>query len=85
MNDDDNDKQQKRSRDIRTAALVRQWVDEQRDVTADLRAAFSENSAPVTGIAISADPDQTGGSVRSWSAGIAFHPSRQDSGQLQAT
>ncbi|MGB5736545.1 MAG: DUF3047 domain-containing protein [Thiohalocapsa sp.] len=43
-----------------------QWVDEQRDVAADFRAAFGEEAPPITGIAVGADTDQTGETVRGW-------------------
>jgi hypothetical protein len=50
------------------------WVDEERNVAADFRKAFGEEPPPITGIAIGADTDQTGGSARGWFADIAFHP-----------
>lgn len=53
------------------------WLVEERDVAADFRAAFGEDPPPITGIAIGADTDQTGGSTRGWFADIAFH-SRPD-------
>lgn len=53
---------------------IGQWIDEQRDVAADFRAAFGESPPPITGIAIGADTDQTGGSARGWFADISFFP-----------
>jgi hypothetical protein len=53
------------------------WLVAERDVAADFRAAFGEEPPPITGIAIGADTDQTGGSTRGWFADIAFHPRRE--------
>ncbi len=55
---------------------IGRWIDEERDVAADFRAAFGEDPPPITGIAIGADTDQTGGSARGWFADISFRPSR---------
>jgi hypothetical protein len=49
-----------------------QWVVEERDVEADFRMAFGEAPPPVSGIAIAADTDQTGETVRSWIGDIGF-------------
>jgi hypothetical protein len=49
-----------------------QWVTERRDVAADFRAAFGEDPPPISGIAIAADTDQTGETVRSWFGDIRF-------------
>ena len=52
------------------AAQAGEWVAERRDVAADFRAAFGERHPgalpAVTGIAVSADTDQTGESVSAW-------------------
>ncbi len=52
------------------AARAGTWVDESRDVAADFRAAFGARyPGPVpriTGVAVSADTDQTGESVTAW-------------------
>lgn len=53
---------------------VGRWIDEERDVAADFRAAFGENPPAITGIAIGADTDQTGGSARGWFTDISFRP-----------
>jgi hypothetical protein len=45
---------------------VGDWVTEQRNIAADFRRAFGDVTAPVTGLAIAADTDQTGESVRTW-------------------
>jgi hypothetical protein len=49
------------------------WIYEERDVAADFRAAFGESPPAITGIAIGADTDQTGGTARSWFSDISFH------------
>jgi hypothetical protein len=49
-----------------------QWVEEQRDVAADFRAAFGEEPPPISGIAVGADTDQTGETVRAWFGDIGF-------------
>ncbi len=54
------------------AARRDQWVSEQRDVAADFRAAFGEDPPPISGIAIAADTDQTGETVRAWFGDIRF-------------
>ncbi len=51
-----------------------QWVSEQRDVAADFRAAFGEEPPPISGLAIAADTDQTGETVRAWFGDILFAP-----------
>lgn len=54
------------------ARRIGQWLVEERDVAADYRAAFGEEAPPISGIAIAADTDQTGESVRSWFGDISF-------------
>jgi hypothetical protein len=49
-----------------------QWVREQRNIAEDFRAAFGEYPPLVSGIAIAADTDQTGETVRSWFGDIRF-------------
>lgn len=49
-----------------------QWVTEERDVAADFRSAFGASLPPISGIAIAADTDQTGATVRSWFGDISF-------------
>jgi hypothetical protein len=51
---------------------VGRWIDEERDVAADFRAAFGESPPDITGIAIGADTDQTGGTARGWFSDISF-------------
>jgi len=55
-------------------ARIGQWVDEERDLVADFRAAFGEAPPAISGIAIAADTDQTGATVRSWFGDIRFAP-----------
>lgn len=54
------------------AARAGQWVTIQRDIGADFRAAFGEAAPPITGIAISADTDNTGESVTAWFGDLQF-------------
>jgi hypothetical protein len=53
---------------------IGRWIDEERDVAADFRAAFGESPPGITGIAIGADTDQTGGTARGWFTDISFRP-----------
>ena len=48
------------------------WVMEARDVAADFRSAFGEEPPRVNGIALAADTDQTGETVRSWFGNVTF-------------
>jgi hypothetical protein len=54
------------------ARRLDQWVAEERNVAADFHAAFGEDPPPISGIAIAADTDQTGETVRSWFDDISF-------------
>ena len=56
------------------AARRGEWVNEERDVAADFRAAFGEEPPPISGVAIAADTDQTGETVRAWFGDIRFAP-----------
>ncbi len=56
------------------AARRGEWVSEERDVAADFRAAFGEEPPPISGVAIAADTDQTGETVRAWFGDIRFAP-----------
>ena len=42
------------------------WVDEERDLVADYRAAFGEKPPPITGFVLMTDTDNTGGSASAW-------------------
>lgn len=55
------------------ARRVGQWVEAERDVVADFREAFGEEPPPISGVAVGADTDQTGGRVRSWFGDIRFY------------
>ena len=48
------------------------WLDYERDIAADFRAAFGEDPPPVTGVAIMTDTDNTGESLRAWYGDIAL-------------
>lgn len=62
------------------AARAGSWVEESRDVAADYRAAFGERyPGPVprlTGVAVSADTDQTGESVTAWFGDVRLEVKR---------
>lgn len=54
------------------AARVNRWLDVQRDVAADFKAAFGEDAPPVTAIAIATDTDNTGESATAYYGNIYF-------------
>ncbi len=54
------------------AAHVGQWVTQRRDVAEDFRALFGAPAPHVTGIAISADTDNTGEAVTAWFGDLQF-------------
>lgn len=51
-----------------------QWVSETRDLAADFKAAFGEEAPAVTGVALSADTDNTNGRVQTRFADLRFEP-----------
>jgi hypothetical protein len=54
------------------AAHLGQWVDAERNVVADFKAAFGEDAPAITGIAVAADTDDTGERAVSFFGDIAF-------------
>lgn len=65
-------------------ARVKRWVDVERDVYRDFRAAFGEDPPAITAIAVATDTDNTGETVTAWYGDISLHkravsasPSRQ--------
>lgn len=48
------------------------WIDYERDLAADWRAAFGDDPPPITGIAIMTDTDNTGETARSWYGDIVL-------------
>jgi hypothetical protein len=54
-----------------TARLGR-WVDYERDLVADYRAAFGEEPPPLSGIAIMTDTDNTGENALAWYGNITL-------------
>jgi hypothetical protein len=53
------------------------WLDEQRDVAADFLRAFGDETStvpPITGVAIGADADNTGGQSVAHITGLRFEP-----------
>ena len=60
-------------------ARAGQWVAESRDVGADFLAAFghrTRNVPAITGVALSADTDQTGETVTAWFGDVALGTTR---------
>lgn len=53
------------------------WIDYERDVAADWRAAFGGEAPPIAGIAIMTDTDNTGETARSWYGDIALRRTRR--------
>jgi len=56
-------------------ALAGRWVEEARDLESDFRAAFGPAAGPtprITGVAVSADTDQTGETVTAWFADLVL-------------
>ncbi len=54
------------------SARVGQWVNFERNIARDFRAAFGDEAPPVSGVAIMADTDNTGASVTSHFGDISF-------------
>ncbi|RAP57798.1 hypothetical protein BTJ49_07900 [Oleiagrimonas sp. MCCC 1A03011] len=50
------------------------WQPETRDLAADFRAAFGHKAPPITGIALAADSDNTGGNAHAWFGDITLTP-----------
>ena len=55
------------------AVRVRQWVDVERNIARDFRAAFGEDAPPVSGIAIATDTDNTGAVATAFFGDIFFY------------
>ena len=55
------------------AARLRQWVDMERNIASDFRAAFGEDPPPVSGMAIATDTDNTGAVATSFFGDIFFY------------
>jgi len=51
---------------------IDQWIDEERNLQKDFRAAFGEDPPEISGVAIAADTDQTGEATTSWFGDILF-------------
>lgn len=54
-------------------ARVNRWVDVERNVAADFRAAFGEDAPPVTGIVVAVDTDNTGAFATTHFGDISFN------------
>jgi len=55
------------------AARVKQWVDFERNINRDFRAAFGEDAPAVSGLAIVTDTDNTGAAATSFFGDISFY------------
>lgn len=51
-----------------------QWLDYERDVVADYRAAFGEDPPPISGVAIMTDADNTGDRASAWFGDVSLAP-----------
>ncbi|MND08548.1 hypothetical protein D3C83_312450 [compost metagenome] len=58
------------------AAEVGRWVSETRDVAADFREAFGQAAPSITGVALSADTDQTRERVTAWFGDVKLQARR---------
>ena len=54
-------------------ARVKRWVDVERDVYRDFRAAFGEAPPAISAIAVATDTDNTGETVTAWYGDISLH------------
>jgi hypothetical protein len=54
------------------SARLGQWLDYQRDILADYRAAFGEDPPPISGVAIMTDADNTGDRASAWYGDVAL-------------
>ena len=57
-------------------ARAGRWLDYERDVITDYRAAFGSEPPPIAGIAIMTDTDNTGDTVEAWYGDITLWPRR---------
>lgn len=55
------------------AARARQWVDVERNIARDFRAAFGEEAPPVSAIAVATDTDNTGTAATAFFGDISFN------------
>lgn len=53
-------------------ARLGQWLDYERDIVADYRAAFGEEPPPLSGVAIMTDADNTGDRASAWYGDVAL-------------
>jgi hypothetical protein len=59
-------------------ANVNRWQEEERDIVADFRAAFSEDPPAISGVAVASDTDNTGESVVTLFGDIRLSPRRRN-------
>lgn len=55
------------------SARVKRWLDVERDVYRDFRAAFGEDPPAISAIAVATDTDNTGETVTAWYGDISLH------------
>ena len=55
------------------SARLGQWVDIERNVAADFRAAFGEEAPPITSVIVATDTDNTGETAHTWFGDISLH------------
>jgi len=55
-------------------ARLGQWLDYERDIVADYRAAFGEDPPPISGVAIMTDADNTGDRASAWFGDVSLEP-----------
>ena len=53
-------------------ARLGQWLDYERDIAADYRAAFGEDPPPISGVAIMTDADNTGDRASAWYGDVSL-------------
>jgi hypothetical protein len=58
------------------ASRVKQWVDVERNIARDFRAAFGEDAPPVSAIAVATDTDNTGTFATAFFGDISFNKHR---------
>jgi hypothetical protein len=60
------------------------WQVQQRDLAADFRAAFGRDAPRVTGVALAADTDNTGGDAEAWFGDLVLTPAAAASATVEA-
>lgn len=66
-------------------ARVKRWVNMERDVYRDFKAAFGEAPPVISAIAVATDTDNTGESVTAWYGDISLHKHEVRGGAMLQT